>query len=57
MISMEGRMSHVLISKCSLVCVPTDGDGEGGLDMTNIFDVSEKLASSNYNGLIVQSNT
>ena len=43
--------------KCAIVCVPTDGDGEGGLDMTNIFDVSEKLASSNYNGLIVLKST
>ena len=53
----RGEWSHVLISKCAIVCVPTDGDGEGGLDMTNIFDVSEKLASSNYNGLIVLKST
>ena len=53
----RGEWSHDLISKCAIVCVPTDGDGEGGLDMTNIFDVSEKLASSNYNGLIVLKST
>ena len=53
----RGEWSHVLMSKCAIVCVPTDGDGEGGLDMTNIFDVSERLASSNYKGLIVLKST
>lgn len=53
----RGEWSHVLISKCAIVCVPTDSDGEGGLDMTNIFDVSERLASSNYKGLIVLKST
>lgn len=53
----RGEWSRVLISKCAIVCVPTDGDGEGGLDMTNIFDVSERLDSSNYKGLIVLKST
>lgn len=53
----RGEWEKVLESKCAVVCVSTDGDGEGGLNMLNIFDVSKRLASFNYEGLIIVKST
>ena len=53
----RGRWSDIEESEIALICVQTDGNADGTLDMSNVFDVASNLNKSNYNGLVVIKST
>ena len=53
----RGRWSDVEESEIVLICVQTDGNADGTLDMSNVFDVASKLNKSNFKGLVVIKST
>ncbi len=53
----RGSWESVLDSNATLVCVSTDGNNDGLLDMSRINSVMGRLSHSNFNGLVIVKST
>ena len=53
----RGFWEDVVHSEVALVCVQTDATADEDLDMSNIFQVSSRLADDNFRGLVIIKST
>ena len=53
----RGFWEDVVHSEVVLVCVQTDATADEDLDMSNIFEVSSRLADDNFRGLVIIKST
>ena len=53
----RGSWNEIIESSAVIVCVSTNGDNDGTLDMKNILSVAKDLEKSNYFGLMIIKST
>lgn len=53
----RGNLEGIIQSDVALVCVSTDGDDNGKLDISNVVSVSAELAKHNFEGLVIVKST
>jgi nucleotide sugar dehydrogenase len=53
----RGNWDEVIQSDVALVCVSTDAQSDGQLDMTNIYSVANRLSAVGYSGVMIVKST
>jgi UDPglucose 6-dehydrogenase len=53
----RGFWEDVVHSEVAIVCVQTDATADEDLDMSNVFEVSSRLADDNFRGLVIIKST